>query len=258
MKSMNLFALGAVAALSLAGCGGDSGGGGDAPPLALSTLQGYWNPPTSTGNISGSAMGTSATRARAVVLDDGKVYVFLHDGTVVGEPLVGLATATVFGIPQGYTGSGKRYPASGSSVADITVSGAAPAANAWTINVTSAGASSTLALAYNNAYDVPAVQADVVGTWHFTKAGGTITADWTVDGAGALTGTSTLGCTYIGSVRPRNATTAVYAVAVTETCTGTVKSLTGIGRLNTTKDFLTFGLTTTNGAEAEAFAAAKQ
>ena len=251
MKPVRLLALGTFSALLLAGCGGN---GGDGPQLTLPQLQGYW-----TGNVNGVTTPVGgATRARAVVLEDGNAWIFLHDGSQASEPLLGLATATVMAVQQTFTGTGKRYPASGASVADITVDGGAPSGNAMTIDVSSGGATSHLAVTQDVAYNTPATQANVVGTWHFTKAGGTITADWIVANDGALTGTSSLGCTYSGSVRPRNATTAVYAVAVTETCTGSTKQLSGIGRLNTARTFLTFGLTTTDGEEAEAFAAQKQ
>jgi hypothetical protein len=254
MKSnKRLLSLATLAALAaLTGCGGS--GGGDGPPLDLTKLQGYW-----TGSVSnsGAALG-GATKARAVVLEDGTAWVFLHDGSQVSEPLLGLATASVHAVQDSFSGSGKRYPASGASVADLTATGSAPTGNSFTVNVTSGGASSALALTYDNAYETDAVQSDVVGTWHFTKAGGTIVADWSVDGAGVLSGTSTLGCTYSGTLRPRNTTTAVFAASVTESCTGSTKVLSGICRLNSTKAFLTFGLTTAGGAEAEAFVAEKQ
>ncbi|MCK7491493.1 MAG: hypothetical protein MZW92_07155 [Comamonadaceae bacterium] len=127
-----------------------------------------------------------------------------------------------------------------------------------TVDVTSGATSGSVALTYSNTYDVPASQAHVVGDWGFTKEGGEIVVNWSVAADGALTGNSTLGCTYDGSVRPRNATTAIFAVAVTETCTGGTKQLAGVGRLNADRTFLTFGLTTTGGAEAEAFVAAKE
>lgn len=253
MKKIKLFALGSAAALVLAGCGGGGGGGGDEPSLPLADLQGYWN-----GEITGPALG-DATKARAVVLEDGTAWIFLHDGSQQSEPLLGLATAKISPVQQRFTGAGKLYPFSDAAVRDISVSGGAPVGTAFQIAVASNGDNASLALTYNAAYDTAAVQADVVGDWGITAEGDTITTTWTVASNGALTGDSTLGCTYTGSVVPRNATTAVYAVAVTETCgSDTPKQLSGIGRLNTTKDFLTFGLTTADKADALAFAAEKQ
>lgn len=252
MKSQ-IFAVALTCALAMTGCGG---GGGAAPvepgtPVTLEQLQGYW-----TGTSSGTAVA-GATKVRAVVLSNGAAWLFLHDTSVTGEPLLGQITATISVADTQFSGEGTRYPASGNAAADITVAGGAPASQALSVTVTGDGATSTLSLQYDDRYVTPAVQADVAAAWHFTKAGGTIDATWTVDGSGALSGTSTLGCTYTGSVTPHSATVAVYDVVITETCTDGAKELTGIARLNTDKNFLTFGLTTTNAAQGEAFAAAK-
>ncbi|MCK7491492.1 MAG: hypothetical protein MZW92_07150 [Comamonadaceae bacterium] len=119
MNSIRTRSLASVAAtLVLAACGG--GGGGGEPQLHSAELQGYW-----TGDITGTALGT-ATKARAIVLEDGNAWIFLHDGSQPSEPLLGLATATVSPTRQTFAGTGKRYPASGAAVADIAVSGGEP------------------------------------------------------------------------------------------------------------------------------------
>ncbi len=82
-------------------------------------------------------------------------------------------------------------------------------------------------------------------------------ANWTVDANGVLSGTSTLGCSYNGSVAPHGSV-AVFDVTLTETCTGSTTQLSGIAKLNTAKTFLTFGLTTADGGMAEAVVAQKQ
>jgi hypothetical protein len=248
-KRMKLHFLAAVAAFALAGCGGGGGGGSAATPIALDSLQGFWS-----GSLSGSDFG-GASKVRAVVLSNGATWLFLH-GSTTSEPLVGLATTTLSVDGEGFVGTGTRYGTSGEALASFTVSGN-PAADRLLVSAKSdASTTSSLDLAYENRYEVAAVQADVVGGWTFTKQGGTIQATWTIAADGALSGTSTLGCTYSGQVVPHGKV-AVFDVTITERCTGTTKELTGIGRLNTAKTFLTFGLTTGNGAQAEALAAQK-
>lgn len=255
MTTMKLRSIGTLlTAFALAACGGNGGGG--AAPLALSQLDGYWT--GSVNDTTGSPLGAS-TIARAVVLDNGSAWVFLHDGTQAGQPLLGLATATLYGVPQGFTGTGKRYPASGAALpGDITVSGGAPRGADFDVDVTAGSDRATLELTYDPTWETPAVPAELEDDWTFTKAGGTINATWRIAPGGALTGTSTLGCTYTGNVVPYHVNTAIYTANITETCTGTVKQLSGVARLNTAKTHLIFGLTTTDGAEAEAFAATRQ
>lgn len=238
--------------LTLAACGGGGGGGDSTQPVAmpsitLDALQGFWN-----GPVSGAPVGGAAS-VRSVVLSDGSAWVFMHDAQ---DNLVGLSTFKLAVSGPNFSGSGARYPTSGAKVEIIAVSGVGPQNGSWAPSVTTASGTSSLALTYDNRYQTAAAPADVVGRWSFSKEGNSIQVKWDISGSGALTGSSTLGCSYGGQVIPRGSVN-VYDVAVTENCAGTLKQLGGIARLNTAKTFMTFGLTTTDGAQAEAFAAQK-
>ncbi len=237
--------LATAAALALTACGGSGGGSGES--IALTDLQGFWN-----GPVTGADFGGAAT-ARAVVLDDGRAWVFLH-GAGAGEPLVGLAAGQLAVSGERFTGNGTRYDASGAAQQSISLAGE-PVADGLDMTASAQGsiALSTLDLAYDSRYETPATAAGVQGGWVFTQANGTITGTWTIAANGTLTGTRTPGCTYSGQVLPHPGV-AVYDVVVTEKCSGLPdKDLSGIAKLNSAGSFLTFGLTTTDASEGLAF-----
>jgi hypothetical protein len=240
----------AAAALLLAGCGGGGGNGSQPASMSIAEIQGFWD-----GPITGSDFG-GAGKARVVVLENGATWIFLHDDSTPSEPLIGIATVTLSPSGSTFAGTGRRYPASGNVAATVTVAGNDPGAANLLLAATTGMATSTLTLVDDVRYKVAAVQADVAAGWGFTKEGGNIVGTWTVASGGILTGSTTLGCTYSGTVVP-HAAVAVFDVAITETCSGSVKQLGGIAKLNSAKTFLTFGLTTSDGAQAEAFAANK-
>lgn len=254
MKSRFLAGIAGIAVLAaLGGCGGGGGGGGgevveQPAPITLGQLQGFWNGPASGADFGG------ASTVRSVVLADGSAWLFLHDAQ---DRLVGLSTADLSVSGASFSGSGTRYPASGDAAGSVSLSGAGPQGNALAVTVVTASGSTSLALAADERFTTAAQQADATGTWDFTKQGNTIQASWSVAANGALTGSSTLGCTYGGQVVPR-AGVAVFDVTVAETCAATTVQLSGIGKLNSAKTVMTFGLTTTDGAKAEAFAALKR
>jgi hypothetical protein len=252
MKSL-LVAGATTAACLLSACGGGGGGNAGSAPssMSIAEIQGFW-----TGAIAGNSLGASKTRA--VVLENGATWLFLHDDTQAGEPLVGLTTVMLTASGESFAGPGNRYPASGNLLGTATVSGDDPGTGNLGLSVAvPATTASTMSLVYDVRYKAAAPQADAVGSWQYTKQSGSIVATWAIAADGALTGSSTLGCTYTGRVVPHPVPAAVYDATVTETCSGTTKQLTGIGKLNAAKTFLTFGLVTTDGAQAEAFAATK-
>lgn len=247
--------LAASSVLSLAACGGGGGGGGGTttppvvtpPAITLGQLQGFWN-----GPVTGASFG-GASVVRSVVLSDGTAWLFLHDAQ---DNLVGLSTAKLAVSGQTFSANGARYPVSGARAETVTVSGGAPSGNAFAVSVRGNAGTSSLALTADTRYSTAVTRADATGNWRFTKAGGTIVANWTVDANGVLSGTSTLGCSYNGSVAPHGSV-AVFDVTLTETCTGSTTQLSGIAKLNTAKTFLTFGLTTADGGLGEAVVAQK-
>lgn len=285
-KQARLAALAAALLVGLAGCGGGGGGGADQPgtppdngtvpqpggsnpggsdpgtepggsnpggqepgpgtPLAQPV--GFWN-----GAVSGTALG--ASYARAVVLEDGRSWIFLHDGSA--GAITGLVTARLETSASGYQGAALHYGVSGSQVGGLTLSGPEAGSTLQLAARAADGRQAALALEADARFAQPARQADVVANWRFSQEEGSITGTWTIDGNGRLTGSRSTGCSYQGTVRP-HAGAAVYDVALTESCPGLAAvQLSGIAKLNSAATFLTFGLTTASENAGVAFTAAR-
>jgi hypothetical protein len=118
--------------------------------------------------------------------------------------------------------------------------------------ITSPSPSETYNLAYQTRYDTAAALADFAGTWTGTL--GAVSLSWPIS-SGAITGTSSTGCTYSGSVSLRSEAKAVVDASVTETCSGVVKQLSGVAlRSDTTAGGVTTAglvmlLTTSSGTD---------
>lgn len=83
--------------------------------------------------------------------------------------------------------------------------------------------------------------AAISGTWSGSFDAGVRTATWTINGSGALSGSSSTGCTYTGSFAARS-DSPVFDVSFTQTCgapTSTVTSFSGIARRSSSSANLT-------------------
>jgi len=224
----------ATLTLALAACGG--GGGASAPasapaPVAsVATAQGIWQ----------SAPGAAAS-VSAVVLPDGQLWSIVAD---VGAVRMVKAILAVQGT--GFGGAGTSYTL-GTAAASATVSASAVEKSSLNGSIVSAGHSDTLALAYQGRYDTAAALADVAGAWQATLGPGVV--NWSVDAAGALTGTRTTGCTYTGQLSLRAERKAVLDAAVTEHCAGApALALAGVALQSADKANLVLMLTSADGA----------
>jgi hypothetical protein len=249
-KSTFVTALGAVTLASLlAACGG--GGGSDAPASVLPTsnLQGIW-----------SAGTLGSETASMVVLSNGASWLLVNHAPVQ------LITSVLKGTLTGYDGAGIEYT-SGSTPAPAAVSYAASVVPKQTLtgNVTQSGQIRAFKFSYDARYEVAALQSDVAGTWTGTKNAGSVAVTWAISGTGALTGSSTSGCSYGGAVAVHGAGAApvgVFDLTLKETCNNlgvdVVKNFGGIVVLNAAKTGATFAFSTAAGTEGDFLSASKQ
>lgn len=246
----------AMFSLALSACGGGgtsaSAPGTPTPPTpdppvtpkpALSDLQGFWN-----------ATLSSTSSASAVILPNGQAWVVYESGGSV----TALAQASLSLNNTTYSGSGKYYSLPVGGVQDYSMSGTLPAPVAGTLSNSvriGSGTATAMTWTYNKAYETPLSQNSAQGHWS-----GKLGADnlsWDVDATGTLTGTSTTGCTYSGTLIPNASAKAVLDAAITETCAGTAQSLSGIARLSADKSSMSLVYITAGGAQAGAVLLAK-
>ncbi|WP_291434318.1 hypothetical protein [Acidovorax sp.] len=205
----------------LAACGG--GGGGSGPTIDPAQLKGRWVTaagvaPAMTAvvvpDVNGAAnawlLAQDASRlVKLVVRSDssanGKTYA-LGQGNAIGQAVTGQVNAALTASPK-------------------------------TIAFT--GLNTTGTLTQSDALATPAVQAEVQGSWSATLGGNAQTVQWSLAATGGLTGSSTTGCTYVGSVAAI-ASTAAYSVSFNESCAdGSKTAFGGVGTLNAAKNGLT-------------------
>ncbi|NHZ42515.1 hypothetical protein F1609_20390 [Massilia sp. CCM 8693] len=183
----------------------------------MAQAQGFWSASAGDGSV-----------VSATILPDGQAWVvYERDGAVSA-----VAQASLVRSGTAYSGSGQYFPLSGASAQAFTLSGSLPGSAADGLPVSiriGTAAPGPLAWTYNKAYDTPTVQASLAGRW-IGKLGANVLS-WDVDGAGRLSGTSTTGCLYGGSLTVHPGAAAVLDAAITETCAGVVQTLTGVARL---------------------------
>lgn len=239
---MNLFAtLGCVLALTtLSGCGG---GGDEAPPppVPIPSAQGFWGGPAGAG-------ATNST----VVLPDGATWTVLRPAS--GSPSLLVGQTAVSGTA--YTTTARQYPLAGGAPVAVTVTGSlAPQA---TMTVAATGSTAAYTLAYDRSYESPAQAAAVTGRWTAGFGSGAVVLTLDVGSTGALTGTSTGGCGYSGTLAPHRAGVAVFDVALVESCTGVApQSFAGIATVNAARTLLSAALVTSSQSAALVFQATR-
>lgn len=115
--------------------------------------------------------------------------------------------------------------------------------------------SSALALTYDAHYETTAGLNDVTGGWSGSYGGGVNRLTLNVSTTGVLTGSSSAGCGYSGSMQPRSADPALFDIRFTETCViGTPVTLEGIATVNAAKTGLSFAVTSTDLSKGALFA----
>jgi len=235
-KSMlfSLVSLLMVTALNIAGCGGGNG----APPASTS-IKGLW------------AGTQGSTETSAIILSNGDSWLVFQESGV----------ATKFARMQTTT-NGTSFSSSGYQY--LLQSGVTEAASASgnfveKASITATSGGNSLNLSYNSQYEVPASSNDAAGSWKGTYGGGASSLNLTVSSVGVLSGSSSTGCTYSGSLQPRSADPAVFDIRFNETCvTGATTSLEGIATFNTLKTGISFAVTTSDKSRGALFAGIRQ
>lgn len=236
----------------LAGCGGGGGGGAaPAPVVQPSSAEGVYQGTTSNG-----------WSFDAIVLDDSSVWAIYGNSVNSGLAVTGVFTGAGSANSGTYTATTADFLSPGSTrvngnlnanyVQGVSFNGSLTEGNT-TISVSAAAPVTSL---YN--YNTPAAQAAVSGTWNGSLLDGE-TATISVGSNGGLTGTSSLGCTFTGSVTPRPGGKNVFNVSVTfgsSPCAAANQTATGIALVYPIANGLTqivAGLVTASGAEGSAF-----
>lgn len=257
-------ALGACAA-ALTACGGGGGGFEVVPPPMVNpqlAMQGFWS-----GSIAPAP--DAATAASAIVMPNGTTWI-VYERTTATTPATVVPTA-VANIPLTGTavsatdatvaGSGSYYRLSDGVRSAVSASGTASTAGAGSLKGT-ATVGTNAASTFNwtkasTSFTTQAQQSAVTGTWRGTAGGNTVQITWTISAAGAVTGTSTTGCNYTGTVTPATGV-AVYNVAVSEDCAGTVKAMAGVATVAATAPQLRVVFTADAGAQGGLISFTKQ
>mgnify|MGYP001401706721 CR=1 FL=1 len=210
----------------LAACGGGGGGDTSGPTIDPTQLKGRWV----------TAAGVTPATTAVVVPDANgaaNAWLLAQDAS----RLVKLV------VKSDSSANGKSYALGQGNVAGQAVAGQVTTALAASPKSIAFTGLNTGTLTQSDTLATPAVQADVVGNWSATSGGSAQTMQWSLNTTGSMTGTSTTGCTYAGSVAAI-ASTAAYSVSFSESCAdGNKTAFNGVGTLNAAKNGLTVVVT---------------
>lgn len=230
----------ATLAAWLAGCAGGGSGEAPAPAPPAAATQGFWS-----GRID------SQTTASAVYLAEGPTFTVLQSG-----PQTTLVVANATAAGSSFSLAGRSYQLGSGSVASYSASGTVqPKAS---LGFAAAGSTPAYSLSYNPAYEVPARLADVAGQWQAAFFGGSLTLGLSFSATGTVSGSSSSGCTYTGSLAPHAGGVAVFDLQLIESCpSAAAQTLNGIATLNTAKTVLSAALEASSLTGAVAFQASR-
>jgi len=198
-----------VAALcgALAACGGGSGDdAGSPPPTQSQTAEGYY--------FGTATDGTVTADLDMFVLEDGTYYAVFSDADSnflafnqgTAQQSNGSFTASNARIFAGLEPS-SASPVSGTYVAHQSITGTM---NDGDTHVSFSASADTSIYSYGT----PAVLADITGNWDLNLEDGEI-APTSISNTGAISGVSSGGCHFSGTVKPRASGKNVFDLAVT-------------------------------------------
>jgi hypothetical protein len=196
------------------------------------------------------------TNTSAIVLSNGEAwFVFQESGVTTG--FLQQHTKT---IGTKFTGTGNQYPSQSGMAETASTSGVFTEKISLSGETKSGNSSKNFILAYDAQYEKTASLSDAVGSWVGSYGNSTLTMN--VVSTGSLSGTSTTGCKYSGTLMPRSADQAVFDVNVTESCgvdaSPVVRTLSGIATVNAAKTALSIAATTADKASGALFVGVKQ
>lgn len=252
-----------MAMTGLAACGGGGGGGGGgtevapgpapipapAPSTDPKAVAGFW-----------TTRVDAQTTASAIFLPEGQAWTVLQNtsvptsGTTATLTTTTLARGSITVSDNALAVTGPSYTFSNPAlVGTYALSGTFVPKTSISVSAQTSGATPTPALtwAYNAAFEIPARLSDAVGRWNTSFAQGAIKVTLDFTALGAITGTSTTGCTYTGSVVPHPAGIAVFNLTLNEACLNQAsRSYSGIATVNAAGTSLSAAYTTSDGALA--------
>ncbi len=209
------------------------------------------------------------TTASAVFLPEGQAWTVLQTGTttVAGTSTIStLARGTVSVVNQAVTVAGQAYQFASTGTTTRTygiTGGFVPKTSLTVPTVTFPGPSTQTpipgyVLTYNPSFDTAATQGTVAGRWNASFGAGAIRLTLDISATGAITGTSTAGCTYTGSAALHPANIAVFNLTLTEACVAqAARTYSGIATLNDLRTTLSAAYLTADGTLAGIFAATR-
>jgi len=210
------------------------------PPVSVSVLKGFW----------AGTQGTTTTSA--IVLSNGEAWIVQQDAGSTSRfsrsQLVPASTA--------YSGSGTQYNLLTGASEPLSLTGNYTEKVLLSGTATSASGAWNMTLSYDKRYETAAKPADAVGTWKGAYSSKTLTM--TIAADGALTGSSTTGCTYNGVLQPRSSDPAVFDLAFTERCLSTTTALAGIATVNEAKTSIFWAFTTIDKTAGGLFTGTRQ
>lgn len=229
--------------LLLAACGG--GGGGDNSSSGSGGTGGTGGTVFDTGTLQGrwTTAGSAAAAYTAIVVpaadNTATAWLLARDASHLWR-LTAAANQTL---------AGRAFVLGEATSSDVAGTySATPAATPASMTLSNVLAA-PLALDRTDALSGMAAPADAAGSWKAT-AGATATT-WTLSDAGAISGSSTTGCTYAGNAMTPTSVK-VYTLDFTETCAGSSTVFSGIATLDADRARLTVVATSTGNATGAA------
>jgi hypothetical protein len=204
-SSKTLLALATAFCLTLVGCGG---GGGDSPAPG----------PTAEGVYGGTLTGSSSSNFQMLVLENDEFWAMYGTQTPTQFLVAGFLQGTGVSNSGTYTSSNVRdfgFNPAVAGTANATYNAAAKtisgsvAATAGTVTFSGGPIAGSL---YN--YNTPALLASVSGIWSLTALTGE-GVSLNVSSTGTFTATSSLGCTFSGTMLPRPSGKNIFNVSLT-------------------------------------------
>lgn len=214
-------------ALALAACGGSPSGETVIPStFDVAQLQGRWV--TGTGVTPGYTTLVLPPQAGSA-----PAWVLAQDaGSLTRLNLVGGATLSVSGKSYSLTSAALGQPVStgASAVANLT-------ASPKTLTLSNLS-TSPIVLSLSDGLTGTPPQADVSGSWSASAGNGAQEVNWSLNASGAISGSSTTGCVWSGSLLAR-VDVRLYNASMTENCAGTINQFSGVATVNADKSRLT-------------------
>lgn len=223
--------LSAVAAVALAACNSDGGGGSGVAPIGP-IVEGVYSGTLQTGGGTADTLfAMMDLNGNGVVVDQTNPAIFRLEGAtgsndVFISQFIALAGAGVT-FPNGEAVDFGNF--AGTLVQGKSITGTA-SIDGMVVAMQTQIITNSFVLNYNTASSaIPASFAALAGTYGFSL--GTTTVSLTFTNSGTFTGQDNANCSYEGKVVVPNPTINVYEIAGTQTCPALAAALTGVASL---------------------------